>query len=286
MEIIRSAGEMQSHAEKIRSSGKRIGVVPTMGYFHEGHTSLIRIARERCDVVVTTIFVNPAQFGTGEDFEQYPRDFERDKALAEEAGTDVIFAPDAEEMYPPGFGTFVVPEDGASILEGQVRPSHFRGVVTVVVKLFHLTKPHIAVFGQKDAQQVFVVRRMIRDLNFDIDLVVAPTIREQDGLAKSSRNLYLTAAERAEAPLLYQALKEAESLAALGERKAEKIRAAVSEVLQRAKLATADYVAVVDPETFREVGELHPPLALVAVAVRFGSARLIDNILISVSSKG
>ncbi len=282
MEIIRSIRDMQRRADEIRRSGKTIGVVPTMGSLHEGHTSLIGIARGKSDVVVTTVFVNPTQFGPGEDFERYPRDLARDAALAEEAGTDLIFAPGEKEMYPEGFSTSVVPEAGVSILEGAIRPGHFRGVTTVVAKLFHATKPHVAVFGQKDAQQAFVVQRMIRDLNLDIELVVAPIVREPDGLAKSSRNVYLNAEDRAKASLLHRALQEAESMILKGERKAESIRSAVLALLADGKATNVDYVAIVDPETFTEVDHLEPPSVLVLLAVRFGSTRLIDNMLLSV----
>lgn len=283
MEIIRSIRAMQRRADEIRRSGKTIGVVPTMGSLHEGHTSLIRIARGKSDVVVTTVFVNPTQFGPGEDFERYPRDLERDAALAEEAGTDLIFAPGEKEMYPEGFSTSIVPQAGVSILEGAVRPDHFRGVATVVAKLFHATKPHVAVFGQKDAQQAFVVGRMIRDLNLDIELIVAPIVREPDGLAKSSRNVYLTAEDREKASVLHRALKKAESMIVKGERKAEVIRSAVLALVDDGKPTNVDYFSIVDPETFKEVGDLQPPSVLVLLAVRFGSTRLIDNMLLPVT---
>jgi pantoate--beta-alanine ligase len=283
MKIIQKINEMQVEAERLRQEGKKIGVVPTMGYLHEGHAALIRRARELADTVITTIFVNPAQFGPGEDLERYPRNFERDQKIASAAGTDIIFHPDAADMYPPGYQTYVEVEGVSKVLEGKFRPTHFRGVTTVVAKLLLATKPHVAVFGQKDAQQAYIVRRMVRDLNFDVDIVVAPIVREVDGLAMSSRNTYLTLDQRSKAKVLYESLTHAENLVRGGERSVSKIKQEMERIIQRAHEARIDYIAFVKPETFTEVEVIEPPEVLVALAVRFGATRLIDNIIVSVN---
>ncbi len=252
-----------------------------MGYLHEGHLSLIRRAKELSDLVITTIFVNPTQFGIGEDFESYPRDFDADKKRAEEAGADIVFFPDRREMYPDGYQTYVEVEKVTSILEGQFRPTHFRGVATVVTKLFNLTKPHIALFGQKDAQQAFVVRKMVEDLNMDVEIHVEPTVREADGLAMSSRNVYLNRTERTAAASLYAALSRAEKQIHEGERSIEKILKEVETLIREAGATEIDYVAMVDPNTFTPVEVLVPPKVLILLAVRFGMTRLIDNIRVA-----
>jgi pantoate--beta-alanine ligase len=282
MKIISSIHEMQAEAERIRLSGKRIGVVPTMGYLHRGHTSLIEIARQKADVVVTTIFVNPTQFGPGEDFDRYPRDLERDRVVAQEAGTDVLFTPVTQEMYPPGFGTYVTVEGASEVLEGTFRPTHFRGVTTVVMKLLLITKPHVAVFGQKDAQQAFIIRKMVRELNVDTDVIDAPIVREPDGLALSSRNVYLSRDERRRATSLYQSLQLASARIRSGDRSVDSLRKEMMDLLIAAQPTEVDYVAFVDPTTFREVEVVAPPHVLALLAVRFGATRLIDNLLISV----
>jgi pantoate--beta-alanine ligase len=280
MQIVTRVREMQALAESLRTEGKRIGVVPTMGYLHAGHLSLIELARRHSDSVITTLFVNPAQFGPGEDLDRYPRDFPRDQDLATRAGTDILFSPQTTEMYPAGYATYVEVERVSSILEGKFRPTHFRGVATIVTKLLNLTKPHVAVFGQKDAQQAFLIRKLAADLNFNLEILVAPTVREEDGLALSSRNSYLSPQERSRASALYRSLKRAESLIAGGERSAAAVRAQTMDILSRAQPTQIDYVALVRPDSFTEVETLTPPSVLVALAVRFGSTRLIDNMII------
>jgi len=281
MQTVTGVREMQALAESLRSRGKRICVVPTMGYLHAGHRSLIELARQHSDSVITTLFVNPTQFGPGEDLERYPRDFPRDQELAARAGTDILFSPQTNEMYPAGYATYVEVEKVSSILEGKFRPTHFRGVATIVTKLFNITKPHVAVFGQKDAQQAFLIRKLAADLNFDLEILIAPTVREKDGLALSSRNSYLNPQERSHAAALYRSLKHAESLIAGGERSAAAVRTQMVEILSCAEPTQIDYVAFVEPDSFTEVETLRPPSVLVALAVRFGSTRLIDNMTIS-----
>jgi pantoate--beta-alanine ligase len=282
MEVIRTIGDMQAWSEQTRMSGKRIGVVPTMGYLHAGHTSLMERARRQSDAVITTVFVNPTQFGPGEDYERYPRDFEHDRALAVRAGTDVLFVPDVREMYPEGYATYVEVEQVSRMLEGKFRPTHFRGVTTVVLKLLHITKPHLAVFGQKDAQQAFIVRKMVRELNLDVAIDVAPIVREPDGLAMSSRNVYLSPSERARATVLFRSLQLAEQRIQAGERSVESVRTAMLNLIASGNPTQVDYVAFVRPETFQEIQEIEPPAVLALLAVRFGSTRLIDNMLINV----
>jgi len=281
--IIHDVAEMQTTASRLRSAGKKIGVVPTMGFLHEGHLSLIRIARQRADAVITTIFVNPTQFGPAEDFSRYPRDFERDSALASGAGSDYIFAPETHAMYPEGFATFIDVGRLTTALEGKSRPGHFRGVATIVAKLFHLTIPHVAVFGQKDAQQVVVVRQMVRDLHFDVDLIVGPIVREPDGLAMSSRNTYLTKDQRKEAPVLHRSLTMAAELIRKGERSCEKVIRSMSHLISSASSGVIDYISIADGATLEEMefcADGRP--TLISLAVRFGSTRLIDNTTITI----
>ena len=286
MEIITIVRDMQSLAVQRRREGKSIGIVPTMGFLHEGHLSLIEVARSLCDVVVTTLFVNPTQFGPGEDFESYPRDQKKDERLAEGAGTDILFVPAAEEMYPDGYETYVVTEEISAILEGKFRPTHFRGVTTIIVKLFHIVKPHQAVFGQKDSQQVAVIRRMVEDLNMDVQIIVAPILREADGLAMSSRNVYLSPEDRKNATALYRALLFAKEAAGRGERDVKVLRREMMAILNEAHPAAIDYVTFVHKETFNEVPHLESPETLAVLAVRFGKTRLIDNMMIPVSTEG
>jgi pantoate--beta-alanine ligase len=256
-----------------------------MGYFHEGHLSLIRRARQLADVVVTTLFVNPLQFGPGEDYERYPRDFERDRRLAEEAGTDVLFAPSVDEMYPAGYATTVTVHGVSEKFEGAFRPGHFQGVATVVAKLFLATKPHVALFGQKDWQQTLVVRQLVRDLNFDLDIVIVPTVREPDGLAMSSRNVYLSAEERQKATVLYRALQRGVQSVQRGERRRVAIVHAMQEELSRVPELRLDYAAAADAMTLEEPEEFTPGQTVVLlVAARLGSTRLIDNELVQVPS--
>lgn len=273
---------MQSLSENERRGGKRIAVVPTMGYLHDGHRSLIRAARERCDYLIMTLFVNPLQFGPGEDFARYPRDMKRDTELASKAGVDVLFAPEAKAMYPDGFKAVVEIPDISSTLEGKFRPTHFRGVTTVVLKIFNCTKPHLAVFGQKDAQQAFLIRKMVTDLNLELEVFVAPTVREPDGLALSSRNVYLTPDERKRAPSLYRSLMFAGESIKSGERNVETIRKGMSSILDGAHPKQIDYIAFVKPEDFSEMEVIELPSVLVLLAARFGPTRLIDNMLFSV----
>jgi pantoate--beta-alanine ligase len=278
MLVIGTVREMQRWSDAQRAQGKRIGFVPTMGYLHEGHLSLVRVAHSRSDVVVTSIFVNPMQFGPGEDLERYPRDFARDEALLAGEKTDIIFYPNANEMYPPDFSTTVGVEKLSGTLCGASRPGHFLGVTTVVAKLFNAVKPHVAVLGAKDAQQAFVLKRMTRDLNFDIEIVVAPTVRESDGLAMSSRNKFLSPEERSEALVLYRSLQLGSQMIAQGERDPRKVVAAMSHLIQGTS-GRIDYVSVVDTATLCEVSEIKGEI-LVALAVFFGKTRLIDNAVI------
>lgn len=272
---------MQRLAEAWRRQGRRIGFVPTMGYLHVGHLSLIRIAKQRSDIVVVSIFVNPTQFGPKEDFKRYPRDLTRDKKLAAGAGCDVLFVPRTQDMYPQGYATYVTVEGLSKGLCGRSRPTHFRGVTTVVAKLFHIVKPHLAVFGQKDAQQAVILQRMAEDLNFDTRILVAPIVREKDGLAMSSRNVYLSTGERKQALVLSRALGKAKQMVSKGERKASVIKNTVIQLIRGAEDGVIDYVEVVHPETLEDLTLLEDR-ALVALAVKFGSTRLIDNTLIKV----
>lgn len=255
----------------------RVGLVPTMGALHEGHLALVREARADNDNVITTIFVNPTQFGPGEDLEAYPRDLDGDLAKLEAVGVDVVFTPTPALMYPPGYQTHVTVEEVTHGLEGERRPGHFRGVTTVVAKLFNLTQPDMAYFGQKDAQQVVVLRRMVADLNFPLEVVVVPTVREEDGLAMSSRNAYLTPDERAAAPVLNRALQAAGEAYASGERNPQVLRDAIQHVLASEALAEVEYVSVADASTLAELDIMSEKPILCSLVVRFGRARLLDN---------
>jgi pantoate--beta-alanine ligase len=255
------------------------GLVPTMGYLHAGHLSLVERARAENDHVGVSIFVNPTQFGPAEDLAAYPRDLAQDLELLEQAGADLVWTPPAEEVYPPGYQTYVTVEEVAKPLEGAARPTHFRGVVTVVVKLFNVFQPDRAYFGQKDAQQAVVIQQMVRDLNFPLEVVVCPIVREADGLAMSSRNVYLTPEQRAAAPVLYRALTAAAAAWRSGEHDGERLRALMREVLAVESLALPDYVSAADPHTLAELGDASHGV-LLSLAVRVGKARLIDNILV------
>jgi pantoate--beta-alanine ligase len=282
-QVITDIALMQQAAAHLRAAGKRIAVVPTMGALHEGHLTLIREAAQRADTVITTVFVNPTQFGPGEDFAKYPRMPERDAALAAGAGAAYVFAPSAPAMYPQGYATFVNVERITEVLEGKSRPGHFRGVATVVLKLFAVTQPHVAVFGQKDAQQVAVIRRMIRDLHQVIELVVVPTVRESDGLAMSSRNAYLSADERAQATVLYRALEDARKLVEAGERRCDRLLDSMNGRIAGSRLAAIDYLSVADADSLEELRDVrNGQTVLISLAVRFGRTRLIDNILVEV----
>jgi pantoate--beta-alanine ligase len=278
VEVTRTAKGLRARTAAARAMRKPVGFVPTMGFFHQGHRSLMRRAREERGFVVVSIFVNPLQFGPGEDFEAYPRDPDRDLATAEAEGVDLVFAPEVDEVYPGGLPDVTVdPGPLGERLEGASRPGHFRGVATVVAKLFHLVGPSAAYFGEKDAQQLAVIRRMVRDLSFPVEAVGCPIVREPDGLALSSRNVYLSAEERAAATCLFRALQEGQASAGAGEREAKAIRGRMEEVIGAEPLADLDYAAVVDEDTFEEVDRLDRP-ARALVAARVGKPRLIDNL--------
>ena len=279
MKIIRTVSEMQSLARSLVKQGRTIGFVPTMGYLHEGHLSLMRRARQECDVVVASIFVNPTQFGPLEDFERYPRDEEGDRKKCESAGVDVLFMPAAAEMYPEKPVVFVAVEGITDILEGAIRPGHFRGVATVVAKLFNIVLPAKAYFGQKDFQQCAVIKRMVKGLNADVEIVVLSTVREQDGLAMSSRNSYLNPEERHAAAIIYRAMSAAEQLIKAGVKEPEKVKNKATAVLKEVAGLLIDYVEVADPETLAPLSEMKGP-AVILVAVRLGKTRLIDNMLV------
>ncbi|MCD6418127.1 pantoate--beta-alanine ligase [bacterium] len=281
MEIVSSISRMQELSALARRDGRIIGFVPTMGYLHEGHLSLMRIARKKCDVLVVSIFVNPTQFGAGEDLAQYPRNIERDKKLCREEGVDVIFLPDEREMYPENYSTYVeVSGNITNVLCGYFRPGHFRGVATVVAKLLNIVQPHFAVFGQKDGQQLAVIRRMVRDLNYPVEIVGAPTVREPDGLAMSSRNEYLTPKERKVAPKIYESLMLAEKMIQSGIFDPEIVKDRMRRVIEEAKMFRIQYVEIVDAETLEPVKKIESPV-MVAVAAFLGKARLIDNIVVN-----
>jgi pantoate--beta-alanine ligase len=276
MRIIESVEEMRLTAEDWRKAGKTIAFVPTMGYLHDGHASLMREGRRRGDFLVASIFVNPSQFGAGEDLDAYPRDLERDARIAGESGVDVIFAPRASDIYPAGYQTWVDVDRLTLPLCGASRPGHFRGVTTVVCKLFNIVMPHTALFGKKDYQQLAVIRRMAGDLNMAIDIVGMPIIREPDGLAMSSRNAYLSPTERAAALCLSRAVAEARSLFAAGERESGRLKGAVAAVIAAEPLVVTEYIEVRDGDTLEEVA-LAGGNTLLALAVRIGKTRLIDN---------
>lgn len=280
MKIIKTIKQIRQSLGLQRKRGKRIGFVPTMGALHEGHLSLIRLARKHSDFVVVSIFVNPTQFGPKEDYKKYPRDLKKDAALCQTAGADLIFVPDVKEVYPEGFSTYVNVEGLTKGLCGASRPGHFRGVATVVSKLFNIVQPDVAVFGQKDAQQLAVIRRMVKDLDLPVKIIGGPIVRERDGLAMSSRNAYLTLEERAEAVTLSRALKLAESMVKNGKRKAESVRREMAKLLRRdAPLGEIDYIEIVDNDALKPVKQIEIN-TLIALAVKFPNARLIDNIII------
>jgi pantoate--beta-alanine ligase len=283
VEVIRAIAMARKFCDAARSAGRTVGFVPTMGAFHDGHVSLMRRARDERDHVVVSIFVNPLQFGPGEDLSRYPRDEDRDLSIAEELGLDVVFAPSVEEMYPAGSPEVTVdPGPLGDRLEGAARPGHFRGVATVVAKLFDVVGPSTAYFGEKDAQQLAVIRRMVRDLSLPVEVERCPTVREPDGLATSSRNAYLSREQREAAGCLFLALSEAAQMARGGEGDAATLVAAMAREIGATPEARIDYAAVVDDETFEEVSTIASP-ARALVAARFGETRLIDNLLLPVS---
>lgn len=277
MKVIENIHGIRNELALCRKKGKTIGLVPTMGYFHEGHLSLMDIARKRTEIVVVSLFVNPTQFGPNEDFEKYPRDIERDERLAIERGVDIIFYPDAKKMYPEPFCTYVVTEKLSRVLCGVSRPVHFKGVATIVAKLFNIVQPDVAVFGQKDVQQAVIIKRMVKDLNFPIKIIIAPIIREKDGLAMSSRNNHLSSEERKQAPIIYRALTRAHEEVRLGNRNAKELEDLIQEIISSANLARIEYVEIVNDSTLDKVEQVKPG-TFVAVAVFFGKTRLIDNI--------
>ena len=276
MKIVETVVELEKLREKLPGP---VGFVPTMGYLHEGHLALVRQARAENASVAVSIFVNPTQFGPEEDFKQYPRDPRRDLSLLEREGVDLVFMPPVEEVYPPGFNSWVEVGRLTQRLEGASRPGHFRGVATVVARLFELVGPDRAYFGQKDAQQLIVIKKMVADLALDIEIVAVTTVREADGLAMSSRNTYLNPEERKQATVLYQALTLAQKLYSEGERNAETIRQKMKALIQKQPLADIDYISIADAETLEELDVVKPP-ALVSMAVRIGGTRLIDNVVL------
>ncbi|HRG03434.1 MAG TPA: pantoate--beta-alanine ligase [Paludibacteraceae bacterium] len=281
--IIETVKELREYLAGQRAAGKTVGLVPTMGFLHEGHLSLIREAKAENDVVVVSDFVNPTQFGPNEDFESYPRNIERDTELALSAGADVIFYPSVSEMYPPESSTYVEVEGNITrVLCGASRPTHFRGVTTVVNKLFNIVEPNKAYFGQKDAQQVAVLTKMVKDLHMDIELIICPIVREPDGLAMSSRNTYLSAEERKQAVILNQALKKAKNAFANGEKDVVKLTGIITDKINEMPLAVIDYVSILDFPSLKPIITIEKD-ALAAVAVKFGKTRLIDNEILGYS---
>lgn len=282
MLILDRVGTAQQWCVEQKRAGKTIGLVPTMGYLHEGHLALVEQARQQCDVVVVSIFVNPMQFGVGEDFETYPRDLSRDVAMLEDLGADALFAPSIAEMYPLGYNTFVeVGGDITARLCGASRPGHFKGVATVVSKLFNICVPDQAYFGQKDAQQVMVLEKMVRELNIPLEIVRVPIVREEDGLAKSSRNVYLDTEQRRQALVLSKALQEAERMIIQGERDVARLKGIMRAVIAASPQAVIDYVEIYDATDLGDVEQVDRKV-LMALAVKFGSTRLIDNLLVEV----
>jgi len=279
METIYTVEWMKQVARQARAEGRLVGLVPTMGALHEGHASLVRAARQQCCPVVVSIFVNPAQFGPKEDLDKYPRQIEADREMLEKLGVDYLFAPTAAEMYPGGYRTYVNVEGMSGVLEGRSRPGHFRGVTTVVLKLFEIVQPSFAYFGRKDAQQARILRQMTADLNLDAEVVVCPIVREADGLALSSRNTYLNPDERRAATVLHRALRSAEKEIAAGERDALHLVTAMRKAIEAEPLASADYAEIVDADTLEPVTRLRRA-CLVLLAVFVGTTRLIDNMLV------
>jgi len=282
MQVFTRVQDMQEWSLQAKRLGKKIGLVPTMGYLHDGHLSLVRRAKAECDVVIVSIFVNPLQFGVGEDYEAYPRDLTRDTALLEKEGVDAVFAPSVKEMYPPGYSTTV--EVGGEItakLCGKSRPGHFKGVTTVVSKLFNICLPEVAYFGQKDAQQAMIIEKMVRELNFPLRIVRCPIVREADGLAMSSRNVYLSQEERKSALVLSQALALAREMIENGETNVNKVKEAMINLINSKPYTQIDYVEITSGEDLSDLAEIRGKV-LVALAVRVGKTRLIDNLLLEV----
>ena len=283
MKIVKKIAEMQALAEVLRQKGVNTGFVPTMGAFHEGHLSLIKAAKKFCQKTIVSIFVNPLQFGVHEDYGSYPVNLKRDIKLAKKMGVDILFLPAREEMYPALFAVQVLPGDGLTrCFEGASRPKHFQGVVTVVAKLFHLTKPRHVFFGQKDAQQVAVIRQMIRDLDWDVQLHVEPIVREADGVAMSSRHIYFNTDQRRAACVLYQTLQTIERLVERGERRMAKLMQQGKKMIKAEKLAELEYLSLVQPDTFHKITEIKGS-CLIILAVKIGKVRLLDNLRLEAS---
>jgi pantoate--beta-alanine ligase len=283
MKIITSKQAVREEIQQAKKAGKKVGFVPTMGYLHQGHLSLVKKAKEMADYVVVSIFVNPLQFGVGEDYEEYPRDLERDSSLVEELGADLVFAPSVGEMYGEDHSTQVEVSGVTERLCGASRPGHFKGVTTVVSKLFNIVQPDLAFFGQKDAQQIAVLKKMVRDLDFPVQIVGLPIVREQDGLALSSRNKYLSPPERQSALILSKSLKLAEKMIVDGERDPDKIRQKMIELIGTEPLAVIDYVELSSADTLQPISRLQGKV-LIALAVRIGKTRLIDNLQLEVAA--
>lgn len=280
MLICKTIEQARTACRAARRAGRRLGLVPTMGALHEGHLSLVRAAKQQCDSVAVSIFVNPTQFGPNEDFARYPRDFERDRALLEQQAIDLIFVPSVEEMYPQGAVTYVTVEGLSEKLCGKSRPGHFRGVTTIVAKLFQIVGPDVAFFGQKDAAQLAIIRRMVRDLNMPVQIAGCPIVREPDGLAMSSRNAYLDSEQRQQALVLYRSLQVTKSMLEQGERRTNRLLEGAREVFAQLPSVRLDYFEVVDPDSLEPVQEIGGP-SLVAVAAFVGTTRLIDNIVLT-----
>lgn len=281
MRVIEYINDLKAIVRSQKSAGKSIGFVPTMGYLHEGHISLVKSSLHDNEFTIMSIFVNPTQFGPNEDFGKYPRDLDRDLIMAENAGVDVVFVPSVQEMYPDGYVTYVNVEEITQELCGQSRPGHFKGVTTIVNKFFNIVEPNKAYFGQKDAQQVVVIKRMVKDLNMNVEIITCPIVREKDGLAMSSRNAYLNSEERKAALVLSKSLFEAEELVKSGERDGLKIIEFINNKITSESLACVDYIKVSDPESLEDVAIINKKV-LIALAVKFGTTRLIDNILVEV----
>ena len=280
MRLIRNLSEIASLLKVFRKKEKSIGFVPTMGAFHEGHVSLIRKAKKENDIVVVSVFVNPAQFGPDEDYKKYPREIRRDKEKAKKAGCDILFYPDAGSIYPKGCDTYVEVKEASTLMCGSTRPGHFRGVATICTKLFNIITPYTAYFGQKDYQQALIIKNMIKDLNMDLKIKILPIVREKSGIALSSRNRYLTRAQREDAKLLYQALKKAGKVIRQGEQDVSKVRTAMKKRLDTPGI-NIDYISIVSPDTLKEKRIIDGNV-LIALAVKIGKARLIDNIVVRV----
>ena len=279
MRVIRSLRELQRWRRRLSSTPKTIGFVPTMGALHKGHVSLLERARQQCDLVIVSLFVNPLQFGPSEDLRRYPRDFPADRRLCQKAGVDLLFVPDGKDLYPPSFQTTVTVDGLTKRWEGEVRPAHFQGVTTVVTKLLNLVAPHRAYFGQKDFQQYVVITQLVKDLNLPVKIVRCPTVREADGLALSSRNRYLANEQRQEAKVLYLALSEGERCIKAGERNGRRVQPSMARILAQHPGVSVDYLVVCDAQTLEPLKRIEGPVVLLG-AIRLGSVRLIDNLLV------